>query len=185
MVPCPPPVRIAVTHDRASVAALQHDFAGYCVQFVSGFFPGTTYRRGLCDQPALGDEPSLLDLIPDLTVFLPPGSQSIVSEFLVKRGPEAWKLALVGWAGTLLAGSQVMRLLMEGIHRIYGDKEKPGFSAPATSGIGAAAGDNRTAVGSGDLGSPWKAATALACGRARALTIRCKDGGRFSFPQQR
>jgi membrane protein len=33
----------------------------------------------------------------------------------------------VGWGGTLLAGSQVMKLVMEGIHIIYGDEEKPGF----------------------------------------------------------
>jgi membrane protein len=58
---------------------------------------------------------------------LPPGSAGIVSEFLVKRGADAWKIALVGWTGTLLAGSQVMRLLMEGIHTIYGDTKKPGF----------------------------------------------------------
>jgi membrane protein len=75
----------------------------------------------------LGGRTSLLDLITELTQFLPPGSQGIVSEFLVKRGPEAWKLAVVGWAGTLLAGSQVMKLVMEGIHIIYGDREKLGF----------------------------------------------------------
>jgi membrane protein len=34
---------------------------------------------------------------------------------------------VIGWTGTLLAGSQVMKLLMEGIHIIYGDEEKPGF----------------------------------------------------------
>jgi membrane protein len=75
----------------------------------------------------IGGKTSLLDLITDLTQFLPPGSQTIVSEFLVKRGPEAWKIAAVGWAGMLLAGSQVMKLVMEGIHIIYGDKEKIGF----------------------------------------------------------
>jgi membrane protein len=75
----------------------------------------------------IGGRTSLLDLITDLTQFLPPGSQTIVSEFLVKRGPEAWKIAAVGWAGMLLAGSQVMKLVMEGIHIIYGDKEKIGF----------------------------------------------------------
>ena len=75
----------------------------------------------------IGGKTSLLDLITDLTQFLPPGSQTIVSEFLVKRGPEAWKIAAVGWAGMLLAWSQVMKLVMEGIHIIYGDKEKIGF----------------------------------------------------------
>lgn len=75
----------------------------------------------------IGGKTSLLDLIRDLTEFLPPGSQGIVSEFLVNRGPEAWKVVLLGWTGTLLAGSQVMKLVMEGIHIIYGDQEKPGF----------------------------------------------------------
>ena len=69
----------------------------------------------------------MFDLIEDLTDLLPPGSQQIVSEFVVNRGPEAWRWALVGLVGTLLAGTQVMRLLMEGIHTIYGDMEKPGF----------------------------------------------------------
>jgi membrane protein len=90
------------------------------------FFPALLIMVGFATS-RIGGRTSLLDLIRDLTEFMPPGSQSIVSEFLVKRGPEAWKLALVGWAGTLLAGSQVMRLLMEGIHRIYGDQQQPGF----------------------------------------------------------
>lgn len=75
----------------------------------------------------IGGKTNLLDLITHLTQYLPPGSQQIVSQFLIKRGPEAWKIAVVGWTGTLLAGSQVMKLLMEGIHIIYGDVEKPGF----------------------------------------------------------
>jgi membrane protein len=90
------------------------------------FFPALLIAVGFATS-RIGGRTSLFDLITDLTEFLPPGSQSIVSEFLVKRGPEAWKLALVGWTGTLLAGSQVMRLLMDGIHRIYGDQVQPGF----------------------------------------------------------
>src|SRR6266404_2924946 len=35
--------------------------------------------------------------------------------------------AALGWTGTLLAGSQVMKLVMQGIHSIYGDKEPLGF----------------------------------------------------------
>jgi len=90
------------------------------------FFPTLLIAVGFATS-RIGSRTSLYDLIRDLTAFLPPGSQNIVSEFLVKRGPEAWKLALLGWGGTLLAGSQVMRLLMEGIHRIYGDQDKPRF----------------------------------------------------------
>lgn len=90
------------------------------------FFPALLIAVGLATS-RIGGRTSLLDLIRDLTGFLPPGSQTLVSEFLVKRAPEAWKLALLGWTGTLLAGSQVMKLVMEGIHIIYGDSERPGF----------------------------------------------------------
>ena len=90
------------------------------------FFPALLILVGFATS-RIGGRTSLFDLIRDLTEFLPPGSQTIVSEFLVKRGPEAWKLALVGWTGTLLAGTQVMRLLMDGIHKIYGDQVQPGF----------------------------------------------------------
>lgn len=90
------------------------------------FFPTLLIAVGLATSP-IGGRTNLFDLIEDLTSFLPPGSQQIVSEFLVKRGPQAWKWALVGLGGTLLAGTQVMKLLMEGIHIIYGDRDRPGF----------------------------------------------------------
>ena len=90
------------------------------------FFPSLLIVVALATT-RIGGKTSLLEMVRDLTEFLPPGSQSIVSEFLVNRGPDAWKIALLGWSGTLLAGSQVMKLVMEGIHIIYGDEEKPGF----------------------------------------------------------
>src|SRR6202521_829551 len=90
------------------------------------FFPALLVAVALATS-RIGGRTSLFDLIEDLTQFLPPGSQPIVSEFLVKRGPEAWKIAALGWTGTLLAGSQVMKLGMQGIHSIYGDKEPLGF----------------------------------------------------------
>jgi membrane protein len=90
------------------------------------FFPGLLIAVALAST-RIGGKASLLELVQDFTEFLPPGSQSVVSEFLVSHGPEAWKVALLGWSGTLLGGSQVMKLVMEGIHIIYGDEEKPGF----------------------------------------------------------
>src|SRR5260370_33651486 len=83
----------------------------------------------------VGGRTSLFDLIKDITEFLPPGSQGIVSEFLVKRGPEAWKVVLAGCMGTLLVGSQVMKLVMEGIQPIYGDTEKLGVLARQVHGL--------------------------------------------------
>src|SRR5437879_7531131 len=90
------------------------------------FFPALLIAVALATS-RIGGRTSLFDLITDLTQFLPPGSQTIVSEFLVKRGPEAWKIAALGWTGTLLAGSQVMKLVMQGIHIMYGDTEELGF----------------------------------------------------------
>src|SRR5260370_33738004 len=90
------------------------------------FFPALLIAVALATS-RIGGKTSLFDLIADLTQFLPPGSQAIVSEFLVKRGPDAWKIAALGWTGTLLAGSQVMKLVVQGIHIIYGDTEKVGF----------------------------------------------------------
>jgi membrane protein len=75
----------------------------------------------------IGSKTALLDTIRNFTVFLPPGSQGIVTDFLVRRGPDVWKFALLGWAGTLFGGSQVMKQLMDGIHLIYGDDERLGF----------------------------------------------------------
>jgi membrane protein len=90
------------------------------------FFPTLLVAVALATS-RLGGKTSLFDLITDLTAFLPPGSQAIVSEFLVRRGPNAWKLAALGWTGMLLAGSQVMKLVMQGIHIIYDDKQPLGF----------------------------------------------------------
>jgi membrane protein len=90
------------------------------------FFPALLIVVALAST-RIGGKTSLLEMVRDLTEFLPPGSQGVVSGFLVNRGPEAWKVALLGCSGTLLAGSQVMKLVMEGIHIIYGDEEKPGF----------------------------------------------------------
>ena len=127
------------------------------------FFPALLIMVGFATS-RIGGRTSLLDLITDLTAFLPPGSQSIVSEFLEKRGPEAWKFALVGWGGTLLAGSQVMRLLMEGIHRIYGDQEQPGFLHRQLRGLVLLLVTIAPLAGGGNSGSSWTADPTLAWG---------------------
>src|SRR5713226_6505307 len=84
------------------------------------FFPTLLLAVGLASS-WIGSRTALLDAIRDFTEFLPPGSQSIVSDFLSRRGPDVWKFALLGWAGSLIGGSQVMKLLMDG------DEERSGF----------------------------------------------------------
>src|SRR5438093_10618169 len=80
------------------------------------FFPTLLIAVALATSP-VGGRTSLLELIRQITGFLPPGSQQIVSEYLTNRGPEVWKWALAGLTGPLVAGSQVMKLVMQGIDR--------------------------------------------------------------------
>jgi membrane protein len=90
------------------------------------FFPTILFAVGFASG-WLGTKAATMDAIKDFISFLPPGSQSIVSEFLSRRGPDIWRYAILGWAGMLVGGSQVMKLLMDGIHLIYGDEERLGF----------------------------------------------------------
>ena len=90
------------------------------------FFPTLLFAVGFASG-WIGAKTATMEAIKDFVGFLPPGSQSVVSEFLTRRGPDVWKYAILGWAGTLLAGSQVMKQLMDGIHLIYGDEERLGF----------------------------------------------------------
>ena len=90
------------------------------------FFPTLLLAVGFASS-WIGSKTATLDAIRNFTDFLPPGSQGIVSDFLERRGPDVWKYALLGAAGTLFGGAQVMKLLMEGIHLIYEDNERIGF----------------------------------------------------------
>lgn len=90
------------------------------------FFPTLLLGVGFAST-WLGSKTATLDAIRDFMRFLPPGSQGIVQDFLVHRGPDIWKYALAGAIGALAAGSQVMKLVMEGVHQIYGDEVRMGF----------------------------------------------------------
>lgn len=88
------------------------------------FFPILLVALGLMSSflgGESGQEPTRLSAI------LPPGSWQLVSEFLLRHQVNALRWVLFGWAGTLLVGSQVMKLIMEGIRLIYGDQERHSF----------------------------------------------------------
>jgi membrane protein len=89
------------------------------------FFPILLMALGLMSHSLRGK--SGQDVVLRLSAILPPGSGPLVSEFLVRREVNPWIWVLLGWVGTLLVGSQVMKLIMEGIHLIYGDRERPSF----------------------------------------------------------
>ena len=89
------------------------------------FFPILLIALGVVGS-LIGGE-SGQDLAARLSAILPPGSWQLVSEFLLRHQADAFRWVLLGWAGTLLVGSQVMKLIMEGIHVIYGDRERHSF----------------------------------------------------------
>ena len=91
------------------------------------FFPILLVALGLVS--SFLREESGQGLATRLAAILPPGSWQLVSEFLLRRSSERFRWVLFGWVGTLLVGSQVMKLIMEGIHLIYGDRRDILFSA--------------------------------------------------------
>lgn len=70
-----------------------------------------------------------------LSTILPPGSWQLVSDFLLRREVNPWAWVLFGWVATLLVGMQVMKLIMEGIHLIYGDRERHSFLGRQLRGL--------------------------------------------------
>ncbi len=89
------------------------------------FFPILLVALGLVSSFLGGERGQVLAV--RLSAILPPGSWQLVSEFLLRHQVNAFRWVLLGWVGTLLVGSQVMKLIMEGIHLIYGDRERHSF----------------------------------------------------------
>jgi membrane protein len=65
----------------------------------------------------------LLAIVRHLGPVLPPGSTNVLSGFLSRRGAYAWQWISLGLAGTLLAGAQMMRLIIDGFQLVY--REQP------------------------------------------------------------
>lgn len=72
---------------------------------------------------------ALEGIIARLRIVLPPGTFTILNNFLGKHPRQSWQWVLLGLGGTLLAGTQMMKLLMEGFARVYRDKEQPGAAS--------------------------------------------------------
>jgi len=70
---------------------------------------------------------ALQGIIDRLRIVLPPGTLGILYNFLGRNSTRSWQWVLLGLGGTLLAGTQMMKLLMEGFRMIYGDQERPGI----------------------------------------------------------
>jgi membrane protein len=70
---------------------------------------------------ALGELPERVRMI------VPPGSGDIVTQYFVRKGQHPWKWFLLGLAGTLFAGSQVMVQFMEAFRKIEEDEIHPPY----------------------------------------------------------
>ncbi len=97
------------------------------------FFPSLLLALGLMSRLLSGKNGE--DLAARLTAILPPGSWQLISDFVLRRGGNPWIWVIFGWIGTSLAGSQVMKLIMEGIHLVYGDHEKHSFLGRQVRGL--------------------------------------------------
>lgn len=69
----------------------------------------------------------VLDIVRQLRVVFPPGTEPALEQFLTRPGQDAWRWISLGSVGALLAGTQMMRLMIEGFRMVYGDKARPGL----------------------------------------------------------
>jgi membrane protein len=83
---------------------------------ILGLFSSTNYFH-----TALKELPERLRLI------LPPGTETVVLQYFVRRGVYPWRWIGLGLGGTLIAGSQVMVGYIEGFRQIEGDILRPGY----------------------------------------------------------
>jgi membrane protein len=69
----------------------------------------------------------LLDIVAHLGPVLPPGAMRVLVGFLTRRGAYGWQWMSLGTGGTLLAGTQMMRLIIDGFQMVYGERGRPPF----------------------------------------------------------
>src|SRR5450759_284723 len=67
---------------------------------------------------------ALQGIIDRLRIVLPPGTLSILNNVLSRNSTQSWQWILLGLGGTLLAGTQMMKLLMEGFRTVYRDQNQ-------------------------------------------------------------
>jgi membrane protein len=62
-----------------------------------------------------------------LKPVLPPGILTILNSIVSRSDLHRWRWVLLGLIGTLLAGAQMMKLLMEGFRMVYQDRDREDF----------------------------------------------------------
>jgi membrane protein len=72
---------------------------------------------------------ALQGMIGRLRPVLPPGTIAILSAIVTRNSEHPWKWVLLGLSGTLITGTQMMKLLMEGFRMVHRDARSEGFVA--------------------------------------------------------
>ena len=74
-----------------------------------------------------GLKTGLLEVVRPFRALLPPGLFQLLADFLAEPSTHAWRLILLGLAGALIAGGQMMRLVIDGLRIIYRDCGEFGY----------------------------------------------------------
>jgi membrane protein len=90
------------------------------------FFPMLLLALGVLNKTALF-QTGVQEMVARVREILPPGSHRVVVDFLGQQATHPWRWTLFGLIGTLLAGAQVMRLMMDGFRMVYRDPVRAGF----------------------------------------------------------
>jgi len=70
---------------------------------------------------------ALQGMVAGLGPLLPPGANVILNAFLTRHSSHPLDWLLLGMGGTLLAGTQMMKLMMEGFRMVHGDPKPTSF----------------------------------------------------------
>jgi membrane protein len=90
------------------------------------FFPMLLVVLGLVASSAPLQE-ALRGMVSRLRLLLPPGTVAILGAFLTRHSSHPVEWVYLGLGATLLAGTQMMKLMMEGFRMVHGDPQQAGF----------------------------------------------------------
>jgi membrane protein len=90
------------------------------------FFPILLLILGILSSQSIFHN-ALRELPERVRMIVPPGSEDIITQYFVRKGEHPWKWFLLGLAGTLIAGSQVMVGFMGAFRIIEADENRPSY----------------------------------------------------------
>jgi len=89
------------------------------------FFPMVLVVLGIVASSEQAHD-AVQEIVTRMQPVLPPGTTVVLSDFVAHHGAHSWEWISLGTAGTLIAGTQMMKLLMEGFRIVSGDAQSHG-----------------------------------------------------------